>query len=134
MISPTIKIYQLKDFIRKTETGDLDYDRIVEIAKEVSTAAAFYRDHNVLLDFRDTTISADSMYEVMKITVDISQLNYVLKNKIANVIPNETNRIAIANKFEAAFQLMNFQYRFFTDFEDAIEWLSEKKDLNQPSA
>ncbi len=132
-MSPAIKIYQLKDFIRKNETGDLDYDRIVEIVHEIATAASFYSDHNILLDLRETTLSVDSMYEVMKVAMEFSQFKTAFKNKIANVIPNDIDRISMAKKAEAAFQIKSLQYKFFTDFEDAIEWLSEKKDLNQPS-
>ena len=123
----------MKDFLRKTETGDLDYDRIVEIVRELAAAAALHSGHNILLDLRETKVSVNSMYEVMKVAMEFSQFKTVFRNKIANVIPNDIARISMAKKAEAAFQIKGIQYKFFTDFEDAIEWLSEKIDLNQLS-
>ena len=132
-MSSDVKIYRLKDFIRKTESGDLSYDRIIEIVNEIAAIASFHSDHNVLLDFRETTVSIESMYEIMKIAMELSKITTLLRNKIANVIPSDTERIALAKKFEAALQLKGLQYKFFTDFENAIDWLSEKTDLTQPS-
>lgn len=128
-MSSDVKIYKLKDFIRKTETGDLSYDRIVEIIHEISMVACLFDNHNILLDLRKTEISITSMCEVMKVATELAQFKNVLKNKIASVIPDDVNRIAVAEKAETSFQIKGFQYRYFTDFEDAIEWLSERKDL-----
>ena len=48
-------------------------------------------------------------------------------NKIANVIPGDEDRVSLAKKFEACMKIKKFQYKIFTDFEDAIEWLSDVK-------
>ena len=47
------------------------------------------------------------------------------KNKIANVVPSDADRVSLAKKFEACMNIKHFQYRFFTEFEHAIEWLSD---------
>ena len=73
-MSSDVKIYRLKDFIRKTESGDLSYDRIIEIVNEIAAIASFHSDHNVLLDFRETTVSIESMYEIMKIAMELSKI------------------------------------------------------------
>ncbi len=37
-----IKIYKIRDFIRKTETGEIDFDRSIKIVRELAAAAAFH--------------------------------------------------------------------------------------------
>ena len=120
-----IKIYKIKDFIRKNELGTLSYERVIEIVKEFSAAASLHPDCNILLDFRKTKLSDFNMVDIMKAASEMDKFKYFLKNRIANVIPKDKDRISIAKKAEAAIQLKGFQYKFFTDFEEAIEWLSD---------
>ncbi len=123
-----IKIYKIKDFIRKDESGELSRDRVKEIILEIGTAAAFHPDHNILIDFRETTISHDvNMTDIMKSAKELFVFKDVLRNKIANIIPKDKDRVSIAEKAEAAIQLGGIHYKFFTDFEAAIEWLSDIK-------
>ena len=56
-------------------------------------------------------------------------MNVLFQKKIANVVPNDADRISMAQKLEACIKIKNFQYRVFTDLEEAIEWLSETKKL-----
>jgi LDH2 family malate/lactate/ureidoglycolate dehydrogenase len=43
-----IKIYKIRDYIRKTETGEIDFDRSIKICRDLAAAAAFHTDHNIL--------------------------------------------------------------------------------------
>ena len=123
-----IKIYKIKDFIRKNESGDLNSDRVTEIIKEIATAAAFHPDHNILIDSRKTKLPDDvNMTDIMKTALEMSAFKDVLNNKIANVIPIDKDRVSVAEKVEAAIQIKGIHYKFFTDFEEAIEWLSDIK-------
>jgi hypothetical protein len=127
-MSSGIKIYKIKDFIRKDESGELNRDRVKEIILEIGAAAAFHPDHNMLIDFRETTISCDvNMTDIMKSAMELSTFKDVLRNKIANIIPKDKDRVSIAEKAEAAIRLGGIEYKFFTDFEAAIEWLSDIK-------
>ena len=120
-----LKIYRIKDFIRKNESGALSQDRIGQIIKEVATAASVHVDLNILLDFRQTTLSHASMSDILKGAMELAKHKDVLTNKIANVVPQDKDRIEIAKRAEAAIQFTGMQYKFFTDFEQAIEWLSD---------
>ena len=120
-----ISVYKIKDFIRKDESGELSYQRSEEILKEIVTAAANHPEHNILLDFRNTTVADSSMTDILKIAMEVDKFKFILKNRVANVIPDESERIQHAKKVEAAFRLKGIQYKFFTDFEAAIEWLSD---------
>ena len=126
-MSSGIKVYKIKDFIRKTESGDIDFDKSIQIVRELSAAAGFYTDHNVLIDLRETTLSVAGMDDVMKIAMEFVQLMPSLNNRIANVVPSDAKRVLMAEKLEACMKIKKFQYKYFTDFEDAIEWLSDEK-------
>ncbi len=127
-MSTGIKIYKIKDFIRTTESGDIDVDRSIQIVRELAVAAAVHTDHNILMDLRETTLTVDTnMADVMEVAMEFGQLMSSFKNKIANVVPSDAERVSMAEKFEACMKIKKFQYRFFTDFEDAIEWLSDIK-------
>jgi hypothetical protein len=47
------------------------------------------------------------------------------QNKIANIIPGDSDRVEMAQRFKACMTIKEFRYKFFTNFEDAVEWLSE---------
>jgi hypothetical protein len=121
-----IKLYKVKDFVRQTPTGEIDYDRSLEIIHELATAASFFADHNVLVDMRETTIvGVEGMGAVLQLALEMAAYKSVFKGKVANVVPNDEERLAVARQFRASLQLQGFSYEVFTNFEDAIDWLSE---------
>ena len=61
-----IKVYKVKDFIRKTETGKIDLERSKKIIRELAKAAGSHANHNILIDLRETTVLASSIEDVMK--------------------------------------------------------------------
>jgi len=125
-----VKVYQIKDFIRLSESGEIDLDKSIQIVRELAAATTFSTDHNVLIDLRKTTVSFAGMEEVMKVTMEFIQcMPSGFKNKIANVIPNDANRKSLAKKFELCMNLKKINYKFFTDFEEAIEWLADARRL-----
>jgi hypothetical protein len=120
-----IKIYKVNDFIRKTEAGELDFDKSVQFIREIAAAATVHTDHNILVDLRRTTLQSAAMSEVIKLANEVARYMPSFNNKIANLVPDIADRVAIAKRFEACMQIKNYDYRFFTQFEDAIEWLSD---------
>lgn len=125
-----LKIYKVKDFIRLTETGDINIPRSKEIVRQLAAAAAFHMDHNILLDMRDTEITEKSMASVMEVALEIARYKSVFKGKLANVVPDERTRIETAKQLRNLMEIRGFRYEIFTSFEDAVEWLSEVKVLS----
>ena len=68
----------------------------MKIIQELATAAAFHTNHNILIDLRDTTVDINSMNDILKITIEVARFKSVFKNKIASVIPDDEERLAIA--------------------------------------
>jgi hypothetical protein len=120
-----IKYYKINDFIRKNASGEIDFERSIQIVRELAAAASFRPDHNILVDLRETTLSFESMDNLLQIVMELAQLMPFFTHKIANMVPGDVDRVSIARNFEACMALKNYRYRFFTEFEDAMEWLSE---------
>jgi hypothetical protein len=127
-----IKVYKVKDFIRKTETGNIDLKRSKQIVRELAMAAGSHTDKNILVDLRETTVSAaESIEDIMKIALEFGSYVSSFKNKIANIIPDDPERMTIATRFKACMDIQGFEYEVFNDYESAIEWLSQTEDIDQ---
>ena len=126
-----IKVYKVKDFIRKTETGNIDLKRSKQIVREIANAAGSHTDHNIMIDLRETTVSVTSIEDIMKVTLEFGSYVSSFKNKIANIVPDDHKRMLIANRFKACMDIQGFEYEIFTDYESAIEWLWETEDIDQ---
>jgi hypothetical protein len=110
-------------------SGKLDYEDSVKIIHRLAEAAFFHKDHNILIDLRETDVEWISMNELLKLTLEFTKLEVDFKNRLANLIPDNEKRIAIAAQFKACMDIRGFEYEVFTDYEEAIEWLSESKDI-----
>ncbi len=131
-MSSEIKIYKVKDFIRLNEAGKIDFDRSMRIVRDLATAASFHTDCNILVDLRETEVVGEgNMGMVMQVALEMVRYGYAFKGKIANVVPDEEKRLLIAKQFEASLNIQGFDYKVFTSFEDAINWLSEVKDVSE---
>jgi len=119
-----VKIYKVGDIIRMTESGELDLDRSISIVRELATEANYHKDHNVILDLRETHVNA-RMGDIIQVSMEFASYHKVFRNKIAVIIPNTEERLQLAKRFKTCMDLQGFQFEQFTDFESAIEWLSD---------
>ena len=125
-----IKIYKVKDFVRLNESGEIDFDRSMQIIRDLAVAASFYAGHNILVDLRETTIHGESdIGDVLRLALEMARYGAAFKGRIANVVPADEKRLSIAKQFEASLNLQGFTYKVFTTFEDAIDWLSEVTEV-----
>ncbi len=122
-MSDRIKIYSMKDFIRMTESGELDLDQSIKIVRELATAANLHKDHNIMLDLRETHLQA-SMSDLIEISMEFATYHKVFRNKIAVLIPNTEERLQRSNRLKTCMDMQGFEFKQFTDFEAAIDWLS----------
>ena len=125
-----IKIYKITDFIRKTETGKIDLRRSKQIIADLVEVAGNHVDHNLLIDLRETTVSITNLEDIITVALEFGSFSSAFKNKIANVIPDDKERLSIANQIKSCMDIQGFEYQFFTDYEDAIEWLSDIEEQN----
>ena len=48
------KIYKIKDFIRRTEKGEINIQKSLNTVAELAIAAELHKDVNILVDLRET--------------------------------------------------------------------------------
>ncbi len=106
-----------------TQSGELDLERSLKIVRDLAAEANFHKDHNVILDLRETSVNT-SMADIIEISMAFASYHQVFKNKIAVIIPDNEERLIIAKRFKTCMDMQGFQFEQFTDFEPAIEWLA----------
>jgi len=118
------KIYKMKDLIRKTENGEINIERSIDVIRELAIASEYHKDSNILVDLRETE-TALNFGDLLTVALEFACYKDRFRNKIAAIIPEDSERIERAEFFKADMTIKGFLFDYFTDFEKAIEWLSE---------
>ncbi|MBW2156138.1 MAG: hypothetical protein JRG87_05725 [Deltaproteobacteria bacterium] len=126
-----IKVYKVKDFVRTTQTGNIDLKRSKQLVRELVKVAGSHADHNILIDLRETTVSVSNIVDILEVAREFGSSVSSFKNKIANIVPDDHERMVIAHRFKACMDMQGFEWEIFTDYEGAIEWLSEIENIDQ---
>lgn len=122
------KVYQVNDFIRQNEKGGLDFDKSLLMIRELVIAASHHKDHNILIDIRDTEAKLNFV-ELLSVALEFAKYEDVFRNKIAFLIPDEEERIRRAEYVRKSLVgVMGFTLEYFTDYEKALDWLSVIRD------
>jgi hypothetical protein len=127
-LSIGIKVYQTKDFIRKTAQGRIDLARSLETVQELAKAANYFKGHSILMDLRDTEVDGDRS-DALRVAAAFAIHFKSFRNKIALIIPDTAERMAKAEFMRTCMHLQGFQWEFFMAYEDAIDWLSDITEL-----
>ncbi len=53
------EIYKIKDFIRRTETGEINIQKSLTAVKDLALASESHKDVNILIDLRETETTLD---------------------------------------------------------------------------
>ena len=124
-----IKKYTTTDFISTTGHGKQTYAQAELLIRDLAEAADHHRDHNVLVDLRETEGSL-SFLELLTLSMELVQYQSAFRNKLAVVIPDREDRKEKMEFFKAGMDLVSIQFDYFTDYEKAVAWMSEEKDLS----
>jgi hypothetical protein len=124
-----IKVYTIKDLIWQSTSGNIDLTKSKEIVRELAVATLLHPDDNILIDLRKTTGSQASMADAMEIVSEFILQVGPFRNKIASIVPNDDDVISMTKYIGSCLTLQHYQYKTFTNFEDAFEWLSEVETL-----
>jgi hypothetical protein len=127
-LSVGIKVYQTKDFIRKTAQGRIDLAGSLEAVQELAKAANYFKGHSILMDLRDTEVDGDRS-DALRVAAAFATHFKSFRNKIAVIIPDTAERMAKAEFMRTCMHLQGFQWEFFMAYEDAIDWLSDITEL-----
>ena len=102
----------------------------MSLVKQFADIAYHHPNHNILVDMRDTEVTSANITDMMKISLELANSLTDFRNKIANVIPDNEERLRTAKRFHSCMVLKGFSYEIFTDFEKALEWLSDTTLIN----
>ena len=116
----------MERIIVKRIKGELDHERVMGLVRELAMDAASHPDHNILLDYRETTATGKTMLDIMRISSEIKSFQSFFSNRVATVVQPDKERYAVANKMKACLVLMGFQYVVFTDYDEALSWRGER--------
>jgi hypothetical protein len=123
-----IKVYQTGDFIRKNAKGTIDLERSLEEVRQLGLTTHYFKGHNILLDLRETAVDEDRA-DTLRVAAAFAQYFKSFRNKIAVIIPDAEERMAKAEFMRTCMHLQGFQWEFFMTYEDAIDWMSEIKEV-----
>ena len=129
-ISEGYKIYQTNNFIKKIKKGELNIENFRNMIQELAAASAVHKNHNLLIDIREIT-PINGFGEILKIIIEATKYYHAFRNKIALIIANEPDRIARTKFFKAGLKLGNYQFEYFTDYENALDWLSDIQERSK---
>lgn len=121
-----------KDFlllIRENISGNIDLTRSKEIIRKLAAAALLCPDDNILIDLRKATVDQASVADAIEIAREFINQFGPFRNKIATIVPNDDEAVSMTSFLEACMTLKHYQYKVFTNFEDAFEWFSEVETL-----
>jgi hypothetical protein len=79
---------------------------------------------------RDTETTLN-FADLLTLALEFAWYKNCFRNKIAAVIPNTQERIEKIEFFKTNMKVKGFLFDYFTDFEKAIEWLSETEPLHK---
>lgn len=116
-----IKIVKAGDFIRTTADGALDLNNSKSILNEVCKKAKS-ESLPILIDVRKTE-SVMSMHEIFQLASHLYEYGRTFKQKTA--ILNTKDRMDKTKFFEMVATHGGYNIEAFTDFEDAIYWLTD---------
>lgn len=123
-----LQIIPARDFVKTTPKGELDLEsskkRLAKIASVISPLAR--TDSETLIDTREANPKM-SATDIWQLAAEFAEHRMAFRNKIAVLIPqNDFDR---AKFFELCAQNRGFEVGAFTNFEDAINWLTSFTDL-----
>lgn len=123
-----LQIIPARDFVKITSKGELDLEsskkRLTKIASVISPLAL--TDSEILIDTREAK-SKMTAADIWQITAEFAEHRMTFCNKIAILIPQ--NGFDQTKFFDLCAQNRGFEVGAFTDFEDAINWLTSFTEL-----
>ncbi len=125
-MSSGIRVYKIEDFIRFHASGEIDLERSMQLIREIAGTASPRPAHAVLVDLRKATLAGEtSIGTVLKLSLEIARYGSSFPGWIANVVvPSDPERLFMARQFEMTMQLRGFNFRAFTSFQAAVDYLS----------
>jgi hypothetical protein len=124
-MAETGNFIETDDFLIVRHSGEIDYMRALNIVLAAWQSGKLLERKRLLVDLRDTTlrpgIESDWVLRLAQAIAKIAQGKDGLH--IANVIPNEEDRIRLSKFVESGARSLGANYKLFNDYDEAARWL-----------
>ncbi len=74
------KMYKIKDFIRRTEKGEINIQKSLNTVAELAIASEFHKDVNILVDLRETETTLN-LGDVLTVVLEFAYYKDCFQNK-----------------------------------------------------
>ena len=131
-MSSNLRFIRIRDFMKFTPKGPLDFAEMIKGIHEFSSAVGAFSDYNLLIDTRGTEshLSASDLWRLAKELAESvhAGASKGFRAKISALCPVE--HFDHATFFELCAQNRGLNVRAFTSFEDVFDWLGESSTPN----
>jgi DNA-binding response OmpR family regulator len=124
-----LQIIKAGDFIMSTPKGDLDMETSMQGLAQIAATGTELQDYTILMDLRDVR-SRLSTAQIYELASKLATYGKTFRRKTA-VLTRADEGFDQATFFETAAQNRGFRVRAFSDFEDALVWLSNIAQLDE---
>lgn len=115
------------------QANEVDLETTLQLVSDVSVAVELHTDKDILIDFRRTNGTHD-FADLIKVINAFSQKLSKFENRIALIVPDAEKNMKRADFFKSGIGSRGFQCKFFTELEQATNWLSDANGNSSFSA
>ena len=128
-------LIETSDFLILRHSGEIDPLRALNIIWTAWQSGRLVGRKRLLMDLRTTTVTPClESQELLRVAQSIAQVAKGIDGlHIASVIPAEQDRVQLAEFVESGARSLGANYRFFTDYDEASDWLKTTGPEREPS-
>lgn len=115
-----------KGYILRAVSGELTCDSFLRIFDDIVFSSSIFQEENIICDLSEAMFPVGSMSELLDIAIGMDKYRLVLKCKIAHVAGGNGTQMRIARNLATVLAFKGFDYKVFTDMEEARRWVAGK--------
>jgi len=125
-----IRVIRANEFIKTTATGQLDLSQSKEILLKLAAVNKPPARHDILLDVRGATGTSMTLVDIAELVEVMLAHRESFREKLA-ILASESAPLTRANFMKLYAHNRGLQVGAFKNFEEAITWLMQEKDLSE---
>ena len=120
----SIEIVNARDFLKTTARGELDLKKCKELLNKIVEKAIKHNKHHILIDIRGTSSPKMGTIELYSLVGEMEKYKDVLNNKMV-ILDDDDENFNKVEFIEMCAKNRGFSINAVTDYEEAINWLTE---------
>ena len=120
----SIEIVKARDFLKTTARGELDLKKCKELLNKIVEKAIKHNKHHILIDIRGTSSPKMGTIELYSLVGEMEKYKDVLNNKMV-ILDDDDENYNKVEFIEMCAKNRGFSINAVTDYEEAINWLTE---------